>query len=97
MASGVFTAVGTTQQRRGSGDIDAQRGTAEEELQRALARIAQLEDQNVALWEVRRPHRSVPGSHVLGKTVPGSRPNRTAAAVCSPDGGSAASWRWLWV
>lgn len=34
------------------GEVDAEGGTTEEQLQRALARIVQLEDQNVALWEV---------------------------------------------
>jgi len=33
------------------GEVDAEGGTTEEQLQRALARIVQLEDQNVALWE----------------------------------------------
>lgn len=35
-----------------SGELNAEGETVEEQLQRALARIVQLEDQNVALWEV---------------------------------------------
>ena len=39
-------------QRRSSADAGGEGGSPEEQLRRALDRIVQLEDQNVALWEV---------------------------------------------